>query len=187
MADDAIIQGYELAKAELQRIRQPTKCSEKKALTFNFLQKHAIMLMAHTFAFNRNKNVLKLFWLTDHVMADIMDDQVAERLFTKERQSWDINTNNCIACYALMLSCTVNRSTVVPVAGSQKEKVFSATVVWVAADQVRISVPEAITHLQAMAKEGHNGTALCYIPSPIKTILSLSRQWPTYYGTRTGY
>ena len=57
MADPAIIQAYEEAKAELAKIRQDNKWSEKKALSYNFLQKHPVMLMAHTFGFDWNRNV----------------------------------------------------------------------------------------------------------------------------------
>ena len=133
-------------------------------MSFNFLQKHPVMLMAHTFGFDWNRNVTKLFQATDSLMAEIMDDFVVERITTKQKKAWDIYASDCMACNALLLCSTVNRSTIVPVGGSQGKRVFSATVVWVAKDQARISVPEGIDHLQRLAEQDSDGVAMCFIP-----------------------
>ena len=97
-------------------------------------------------------------------MADIMDDFVVERIMTKQKKAWDIYASDCMACNALLLCSTVNRSTIVPVGSSQGKRVFSATVVWVAKDQARISVPEGIAHLQRLAEQDSDGVAMCFIP-----------------------
>ena len=41
---------------------------------------------------------------------------------------------------------------------------ISATVVWVAVDQARLSMPNAVSTLLDMAKNDQDGVALCYIP-----------------------
>ena len=164
MADPTIIKAYEEAKAELSRIRQDNKWTEKKALTFDFLQKYPVMLMAHTFNFDWNRNVKKLFQETDSLMAEIMEDSVVEHIMTKEKDLWDIYATNCITCNALLLCSTVNRSGIVPAGDSPNKRVISATVVWVANDQARISVPDTITHLRQLADQDLDGVALCFIP-----------------------
>ena len=164
MADPKIIKAYEEAKAELSQIRQDNKWTEKKALTFDFLQKYPVMLMAHTFNFDWNRHVKKLFQETDSLMAEIMEDSVEERLMAEEKDLWDIYATNCIACNALLLCSTVNCSSIIPVGDLQNKRVISATVVWVANDQAWISVPDAITHLQRLADEDSDSVALCFIP-----------------------
>ena len=74
----AILNGYNKALAEMDSCKKATGRSEKHLLTFDFLQKHVIMLMAHTFNFDWNKNVLKLFQPMDHVMANIMDADIVK-------------------------------------------------------------------------------------------------------------
>ena len=164
MADPSIISAYEEAKAELNRIRQDNKWTEKKALTFDFLQRYPVLLMAHTFNFDWNRHVKKLFQETDSLMADIMEESVVERIMTKGKDSWDIYATNCMACNALLLCCTVNRSTIIPVGSLQNKRVVSATVVWVANDQARVSVLDGITHLRQLADQDIDGAALCFIP-----------------------
>ena len=41
---------------------------------------------------------------------------------------------------------------------------MSVTVVWVAVDQARLSMPYAVNTLLEMAKSDQDGVALCYIP-----------------------
>ena len=119
---------------------------------------------SYTFNFDWNQHVKKLFQETDSLMAEIMEDSVVECLMAKEKDLWDIYATNFIACNALLLCSTVNHSFIIPVGDLQNKRVISATVVWVANDQARISVPDAITHLQQLADEDSDGVALCFIP-----------------------
>ena len=155
MADPAIVEAYQMAMTELQRIRQENNCTEKKTISFDFLQRFPVMLMAHKFNFDWNRNVSKLFRTTDHVV---------ECFLTKQKGSWDIYASNCCGHNALLLCNTANHSTVVPIGSDQNDNVFLATVVWVAADQARLSVPDGIAHLQKLAQDNLDGVALCYIP-----------------------
>ena len=64
----------------------------------------------------------------------------------------------------LLLCSSLNWSTNVSLTEPWYGCVISATVVWVVLDQARLSVPDAISTLLDMAKNGQDGVALCYIP-----------------------
>ena len=65
---------------------------------------------------------------------------------------------------ALLLCSTVNRSSTIALTKPQYGCVISATVVWVAFDQARLSVPDAMNTLMDMARNDQDGVVLCYIP-----------------------
>ena len=65
---------------------------------------------------------------------------------------------------ALLLCNTANHSSTILLTEPQYGRVISATVVWVAVDQARLSVPDTVSTLLDMAKNDQDGVALCYIP-----------------------
>ena len=69
-----------------------------------------------------------------------------------------------MAYNALLLCCTANWSSVLPLAGPWHGCVFLATVVWVTSNQAWLAMPDAIETLMDMAKARQDGVALCYIP-----------------------
>ena len=92
-----------------------------------------------------------------------MDKNEVDVLLTKGRTLWE-HDGTCMANNVLLLCCTINRSSVVPITKPQYGCVISATVVWVAIDQAWLSVPDTITTLLGMAKNWQDGVSLCYIP-----------------------
>ena len=84
-------------------------------------------------------------------------------LLTKGGTLWE-HDRTCMANNALLLCCTINRSSVVPITEPRYGHVISATVVWVAIDQAWLSMSDTITTLLGMAKNGQHWVALCYIP-----------------------
>ena len=65
---------------------------------------------------------------------------------------------------ALLLCCTLNQSSIVPITKPQYGHVISATGVWLTIDQAWLYMPDVITTLLDMAKNGQDRVALCYIP-----------------------
>ena len=65
---------------------------------------------------------------------------------------------------ALLLCNTANHSSAISLTEPWYGHVISATVVWVAVDQARLSVPNTVSTLLDMAKNDQDGVALCYIP-----------------------
>ena len=148
---------------KLQAIQQESNLMALEAVNFEFFKTHGIMLVAHNFGVDWDENINKLFRLLDCVKAEIMDKDIIDVLLTKGRALWEPD-GTCMANHALLLCSTVNQSSNIPLTEPQHGHVFSATVVWVAIDQARLSVPDTVTTLLDMAKNRQDGVALCYIP-----------------------
>ena len=135
--EENIMADYNKAVSDMKNIQSMSGASEMDVLTFDFLRDHAAILMAHSFDFDWNLHVSKLFWGRDFVVSEILDADVVECIMVKEKKLWDCDdeTNPSMVCHALLLTLTVNHSTVTPECGEQSDRVLSATVVWVASDQ----------------------------------------------------
>ena len=92
-----------------------------------------------------------------------MDEDIVDVLLTKGRALWEPD-GTCMAHNALLLCNTVNQSSTIALTKPWHGCVISATVVWVALDQARLSMPDAMSTLLDMAKNDQDGVALCYIP-----------------------
>ena len=121
------------------------------------------MLVAHDFGVDWDDNGNKLFRSLDCINMEIMDEDIVDVLVTKGRALWE-PSRTCMGHNALLLCNTANHSSAISLTEPQYGHVVSATVVWVAVDQARLSVPDPVSTLLDMAKNGQDGVALCYIP-----------------------
>ena len=121
------------------------------------------MLVVHDFGVDWDDNVNKLFRSFDCIDMEIMDEDIMDVLVTKGQALWE-PSGTCMGHNALLLCNTVNCSSAISLTEPQYGHVVSATVVWVAVDQAQLSVPNAMSTLLDMAKNGQDGVALCYIP-----------------------
>ena len=124
---------------------------------------HGIMLAAHNFGVDWDDNVNKLFRTLDCIDMEIMDEDIVDVLLTKGRALWEPD-RTCMGHNALLLCNTANHSSAISLTEPRYGRVISATVVWVAVDQARLSMPDAVSTLLDMAKNDQDGVALCYIP-----------------------
>ena len=132
-------------------------------VNFEFFKTHGIMLVAHNFSVDWDDNINKLFRPLDCIDTEIMDEDMVDVLLTKGQALWEPD-RTCMAHNALLLCSTVNQSSTISLTEPWYGCVISATVVWVALDQARLSMPDAINTLLDMAKNDQDGVALCYIP-----------------------
>ena len=160
---EEIINWTQQATDELELIQQVSNLTAIEAVSFKSLKTHGIMLLAHDFGVDWDDHVSKLFRPLDCINKDVMDEEEVDILLTKGQALWEPN-RTCMAHNALLLCSTVNQSSVVPLAEPWHGHVILATVVWVASDQVWLSMPDAIDTLLDMAKNGQDGVALCYVP-----------------------
>ena len=89
--------------------------SEKDVLVFDFLKDHAAILMAHTFDFDWNVHVSKLFQSRDFIVSEILDADVVELIILREKDTVGLcnkDTNPSMVCRALLMTSTVNRNNV---------------------------------------------------------------------------
>ena len=110
-----------------------------------------MILVAHNFGVDWDEYVDKLFKTLDCINAEVMDEDIVDVLLTKSWALWELD-GTCMANNALLLS--INRSTNISLTKPQYGCVISATVVWVALDQAQLSVPDAISTLLDIAKNG---------------------------------
>ena len=94
---------------------------------------------------------------------EIMDEDIVDTLLTKGRALWEPD-RTCMGHNALLLCNTANHSSTILLTEPWYGRVISATVVWVAVDQARLSVPDTVSTLLDMAKNDQDGVALCCIP-----------------------
>ena len=134
-----------------------------EAVNFELFKTHGIMLVVHNFGVDWNDNVNKLFKPPDCIDAEIMDEDIMDVLLTKGQALWEPD-GTCMAHNVLLLCSNVNRSSNISLTEPQYGCVISATVVWVALDQARLSMPDPINTLMDMAKNDQPRVALCYIP-----------------------
>ena len=158
-----ILKRTKQALDELQVIQQESNLTVFEAVNFEFFKTHGIMLVAHNFSVDWDEHINKLFKPLDCINAEIMDEDIVDVLLTKGRALWAPN-GTCMAKNALLLCSTVNRSSNMSLTKPRYGHVISVTVVWVALDQARLSVPDAITTLLDMARNRQDWVALCYIP-----------------------
>ena len=134
-----------------------------KVINFDFFKSHGIMLVAHNFSVDWDDNVNKLFRSLDCIDMEIMDEDIMDILVTKGQALWEAS-RTCMGHNALLLCNTANHSSTISLTEPWYGCVVSATVVWVAVDQAWLSMPDAVSTLLDMAKNGQDGVALCYIP-----------------------
>ena len=134
-----------------------------EVINFEFFKSHSIMLVAHDFSVDWDDNVNKLFRSLDCINMEIMDGDIMDVLLTKGRALWEPN-GTCMGHNALLLCNTANHSSTISLTEPWYGHVISATVVWVVVDQAWLSVPDAVSTLLDMAKNGQDRVALCYIP-----------------------
>ena len=147
---------------EIKVLQQESNFMAFEAVNFEFFKTHGIMLVAHNFGVDWDDNINKLFRPLDCINTEIMDEDIVDVLLTKGWALWEPD-GTCMAHNALLCS-TVNQSSTVSLTKPRYGRVISATVVWVAFDQARLSVHDAVNTLMDMAKTDQDGVALCYIP-----------------------
>ena len=155
------------AEVVLAGIQSISGLSVKEALTFDFFKDHAIYLLGWKNGFDWNAHINKLFQPMESIPMPIMDTDVVNKLGTKGAPSWTPDID-CLAHQALLVTYSHNNSTIVCTLSTDTtdKRVVSALVVWVAYDQARISLPDAIRQLVMMANmEDWEGAVLCFIPT----------------------
>ena len=151
------------AQAEIKALQQDSNLTPFKVVNFEFFKTHGIMLVAHNFGVDWDDNVIKIFRTLDCINMEIMDEDIVDILLTKGWALWEPD-GTCMGHNALLLCNTANHSSAISLTEPQYGHVISATVVWVAVDQARLSMPDAMSTLLDMAKNDQDGVALCYIP-----------------------
>ena len=157
-----ILERTNQALAEIKVLQQESNLTPFEVINFDFFKSHGIMLVAHDFSVDWDDNVNKLFRSLDCINMEIMDEDIVDVLVTKGRALWE-PSETCM-CHNALLCSTANHSSTISLTKPRYGHVISATVVWVAVDQARLSVPDAVSILLDMAKNGQDGVALCYIP-----------------------
>ena len=151
------------AQAKIKALQQESNLTPFEVINFDFFKTHSIMLVAHNFGVDWDDNVNKLFRLLDCIDMEIMDEDIVDVLLTKGRALWEPD-GTCMGHNALLLCNTANHSSAISLTEPQYGHGISATVVWVAVDQARLSMPDTMSTLRDMAKNDQDGVALCYIP-----------------------
>ena len=134
------------ALAKIKALQQESNLTAFEIVNFDFFKTHSIMLVAHNFGVDWGDNVNKLFRPLDCVDMEIMDEDIVDVLLTKGQALWEPD-GTCMAHNALLLCNTVNRSSTIALSEPWYGCVISATVVWVALDQARLSVPDTVNTL----------------------------------------
>ena len=147
-------------QAEIKALQQDSNLTPFKVVNFEFFKTHGIMLVAHNFSVDWGDNVNKLFRTLDCIDMEIMDEDIVDILLTKGWALWEPDRTS-MGHNALLLCNTANRSLTISLTKPQYGHVILATVVWVAVDQARLSVPDAMSTLLDMAKNDQDGVALC--------------------------
>ena len=158
-----ILEWTNQALAEIKALQQEFNLMPFKVINFDFFKSHGIMLVAHNFGVDWDDNVNKLFRLLGCIDMEIMDEDIMDILVSKGWALWEPN-RTCMGHNALLLCNTANCSYTILLTEPQYGQVISAMVVWVVVDQAQLSMPDAMSTLLDMAKNGQDGVALCYIP-----------------------
>ena len=161
--EGVILEWTNQALAEIKAFQQESHLTPFKVANFDFFKSHGIMLVAHDFGMDLDDNVNKLFRSLDCIDMEIMDEDIMDVLVTKGQALWE-PSGTCMGHNALLLCNTANCSFAISLTEPRYGHVISATVVWVAVDQAWFSVPDAVSTLLDMAKNGQDWVALCYIP-----------------------
>ena len=160
---EEIVNQTQQAIDALELVQHALNLTAFEAVSFKFLKTHGIMLLAHNLRVDWDNHVSKLFRPLNCINTEVMDEDEVDILLTKGQALWQPN-GTCMAHNALLLCNTVNQSSIIPLAKPWHGRVNLATVVWVASNQAWLFIPDAISTLLNMAKSGHDGVALCYMP-----------------------
>ena len=167
-----ILERTNQALAEIKVLQQESNLTPFKVINFDFFKSHGIMLVAHDFGVDWEDNVNKLFRSLDCIDMEIMDEDIVDVLVTKGRALWE-PSGTCMGHNAFLLCNTANHSSAISLTKPRYGRVISATVLWVAVDQARLSVPDTVSTLPGHGQEWSGWGSFMLHPH-LKTFLPVS-------------